>query len=128
MENQGVELFAKQLIEKVRDRAIMNCDGYLTADKLYAAAVGPGSQFSRAEFDRLVQYVISNSVDTTLFYLCLSIDYGELNLRYSADNGDDLNLTEAGEQEMAGWYAMLDNEEGWRQRFSKERIQDDFGD
>jgi len=74
---------------------------------------------STGDLKKISDAIIPDCVDQTIFYLLHAIDNGELKLTFTAPNGENVDLTDGGFGEMAGWYAGEDN---WRERFSKERI------
>jgi hypothetical protein len=72
-----------------------------------------------------VGVVIPDAVDETVFNLLHAIDQGALRLRYVTSDGRQVDLTEEGLGELAGWYM---GSGGWRALFSAERYVDDFAD
>jgi len=68
--------------------------------------------------------LIPDCVDAALFFLLNAIDQGVLRLQFTAADGKVVDLTSAGDGELAGWYS---GEGGWRSRFSAERIADQPG-
>ena len=105
-----IEEFAKRLIEYVRDASIRSNDVGLQSN-----AVGPvAERWMRAARDEtpteFARVVIPDIVDDTIFYLLHAIDEGDLSLAFTASNGKVVDLTTAGNSELAGWYM---GSEGW---------------
>jgi hypothetical protein len=125
MPTEKIQEFARILIEHVRDASIQSSDHLLSAQtnnvvsKRWKAAVQSGDPHS------LLNVVIPDVVDDTLFYLLQAIDTGLLKLSFTASNGKVVDLPTDGLGELAGWYM---GSGGWRRMFSKERFVDDFVD
>lgn len=120
MSKRDVERFAEQLIRLVRDEAISGCKSITKPD-----AKSPVARRWKARGAVPSEEVIADIVDSTLFELLNAIDCGDLDLRFVLANGRVISLEEEGEGEMGGSYMMTG---GWRQRFSKELVTDDFAD
>lgn len=110
--------FGALIVELVRDRAIQECNSIATDE-----IDGPLPARWHAEFqDRSVlpEAVIPDVVDEVIFALLSAIDNGDIHLYWSPSQGaKPVSLTELGRWEMAGWYIADD---GWRTRFSQERV------
>jgi len=125
MPNHEIEEFARNLVQKVRDLTIQECDRSLHPNANHAIAerwrdaarVGNGEYFARL--------LIPDIVDSVLTHFCRAIDEEHLRLSYTASNGKVVNLPVDGLAELAGWYIGSD---GWRAKYSKERFVDDFSD
>lgn len=68
--------------------------------------------------------MIPDCIDQALFYLLHAIDSDILHISFTADNGKQVDLTEEGIGELAGWFAGND----WKSKYSKQRFIDDFKD
>jgi hypothetical protein len=53
------------------------------------------------------------------------IDQGLLRLKFTASDGREIDLAEAGLGELAGWFM---GSGGWRAMYAEERFVDDFAD
>jgi hypothetical protein len=120
--NPEILEFAKILVHQVRDAAVTSCDVTL-------AAHGKGPVAARwraigAPLDKL-NAIVPDVVDSAVFQLLRAIDQGELRLKFVGQNGHEVDLTEEGMGELAGWYM---GSGGWRAMFSQEPYVDDFAD
>lgn len=118
-----VEEFARLLITHVRDMAVSELDMSLRPTANDAQAKRWRQKLQGKQAGELAVEMIPDCVDDTLFYLLNAIDQGFLKISFTASSGRTVDLTEAGESEMSGWY-MATN--GWRAAISKERFNDDF--
>ncbi len=124
MPTPQMEEFAKILVQKVRDAAVQSCDRNLRPDVHHviadrwreAAHGGTPEVFAKA--------LIPDVVDETLFYLLQAIDQGVLQLSFTDQTGQTIDLNADGMGELSGWYAGC----GWRQMYAKERFADNFPD
>jgi len=66
--------------------------------------------------------VVPDVVDEAVFSLLRAIDEGALRLKFMSSSGREVDLTEEGLGELAGWYM---GSGGWRAMFSEERYVDD---
>jgi hypothetical protein len=120
-----IEEFAKVLVEKVRDAAIQSNERTLDAQHVIAkrwrdaAASGSPEIFARA--------LIPDVVDSTISHLLGAIDQELLRLSFTAPNGKSVDLTKVSTEsgELSGWYRGAG---GWCEKYSKERVIDDFAD
>jgi hypothetical protein len=105
-----IEEFAKVLVEKVRDAAIQSNERTLDAQHVIA---------KRA--------LIPDVVDSTISHLLGAIDQELLRLSFTAPNGKSVDLTKVSTEsgELSGWYRGAG---GWCEKYSKERVIDDFAD
>ena len=122
-----IEEFANLLMEHVRDRAISACDVSRRPDSNGPRAIRWREKKKASEIDTLIADMIPDCIDEALFYLLYAVDEGLLQLSFKSSSGKMVDLVEAGESEMAGWYAG-GGPDGWRAIFSKERINDDLAD
>lgn len=119
---ENVDLFAENLIRLVRDRAIRNC----------SSNVGPGPKspigrhwttaLVRSNIDSIRDVIIPDCVDEVIWCLLNAIDKEELELLFVAPDGQMVDLCKDGLGELGGWY--MGNDQGWRQRFSREKFID----
>jgi hypothetical protein len=122
MPSQEIEEFAKALVRQVRDAAIRNCDIHRGPQ-----ADSPVARRWRALTASAsdIGVIVPDIVDETMFWLLHAIDEGTLRLKFVSSSGREIELTEEGESELAGWYM---GSGGWRAMFSEERYVDDFAD
>lgn len=123
MSSPRLSRFAKVLLATVRDAAINGLDGNLrpdarsrTAKRWRAAGISAGSQSS---------VLIPDSVDAAIYFLLKAMDDGVLHLKLVEADGNEVDLSEEGMGELAGWYV---GPEGWREQYSTERIVDSEGE
>jgi hypothetical protein len=119
MTDKNIESFAEALVKLVRDRAIQNCSARLSENSKSPIGRAWGQSISKDDMGRVSNVIIPDCIDEAVFCLLNAIDEGGLNLTFSAQNGEVVNLTSEGLGELAGWYMGEDN---WRERFSEERI------
>jgi hypothetical protein len=122
MPSAEIEEFAKSLVREVRDRTVRSCD--LSLDPEAGAPVAQRWRALQAAPKELA-VVIPDVVDEAVFALLSAIDQGLLNLKFVSSSGREVDLSEEGEGELAGWYMASG---GWRAMFSEERFVDDFAD
>lgn len=117
-----IEEFARTLVQQVRDAAIRNCDALLQPQ-----AGSPGARrWKGLDADSSdLRVVIPDAVDEAVFSVLQSIDQGLLRLKYVSSSGREVDLTEAGQGELSGWYM---GSGGWRAMYASERFVDDFAD
>jgi hypothetical protein len=120
-----IEEFANLLITHVRDMAVESCDVALRSDCEDATAKRWRKKMQMQDAEALVAEVIPDCIDCALFYLLDAIDQGLLKVTFTAQSGETVDLAEAGRSELAGFYLTTG---GWRHKFSKQRINDDFAD
>jgi hypothetical protein len=128
MATPAIEQFAAILLTQVRDAAIASCDALLEPRFTIPKAARWRQKIEDGSPRELAELMIPDCVDETLFYLLHAIDEGILKLRFETPEGKTVDLTEEGEGigEMAGWF--MGSEDGWREKFSKERWIDDHKD
>jgi hypothetical protein len=120
-----IEEFARILVQQVRDAAIRSNDRTLSEEHVIAkrwreaAASGPPETFAKV--------LIPDIVDSTLAHLLGVIDQALLRLSYTASNGKSVDLTTVATEfgEMSGSYS---GGGGWCEKYSNERVIDDFAD
>lgn len=119
MPSKQIEEFAQILIRAVRDRAIRGCDIGRRPD-----SQSPNAKLWRklgvAGCDPLVEEVIAECVDATLFYLLFSIDEEWLKLQFITKDGEVVDLLREGEAELRGW--LVGGLDGWPAKYSEERL------
>jgi len=125
MADAEVERFAENLMRRVRDRAISECDRLATG-----RGAGPSGERWRAvvsdeDARRAVQELIPDIVDQVFFELFSAGDNDELGLGWRQSDGVFVSLAGLGSGELAGW---LMRSGGWRLQFSSQRFFDPFGD
>ena len=120
MPSPEIEEFAKTVVRQVRDASVRNCDGLLQPHARSPVARrwrGLGASPSD------LKTVVPDVVDEAVFSLLRAIDEGALRLKFMSSSGREVDLTEEGLGELAGWYM---GSGGWRAMFSEERYVDDF--
>ena len=115
MPRRAIEELGQLLVRHVRDVAIRSCDLQLTpqSDTPVARRWRRASLASGAVPPEVL---IPDCVDEALLAFLRAIDEGLLPLSFTAQNGETVDLKEAGRGELARSY------EGWRARYSKERF------
>ena len=122
MLNQEIEEFARALVRQVRDAAIRNCD-VIRQPEANAPVALRWRALNASASD--VGVIVSDIVDETVLSLIHAIDAGTLRLKFVSSSGREIDLTEEGQSELAGWYM---GSGCWRAMFSEERYVDDFAD
>jgi hypothetical protein len=110
-----VDEFGKKLIESVRDDALTSSAvlrNRLSHDPMRKRL----NRYDRKCVDDVLDLLIPDLIDTTLFHLLRSLDGGDIKLVYVSDDGRACDLEEEGLRELAGW---LEGDDGWITRFSK---------
>jgi hypothetical protein len=125
MPRRAVEELGELLVRHVRDVAIQSCDLQLLPHSQTPVA----KRWRRAAipFDGKVppQVLIPDCVDETIFVFLRAIDQGLLRLSFTAESGETVDLAKEGHGELAAKYMAPD---GWRAKYSKERVNDDVDD
>jgi hypothetical protein len=120
MQSPEIEEFARLLIKFVRDQAVKACDMHVRPGTKYPAALRWKAALSGAP-DNLPDVLIPDCVDETVFKLLSAIDEGALQILFRTSSGALVDLTEAGQGELAGWYIGSDS---WRKTYSEQRVYD----
>jgi hypothetical protein len=114
-----IEEFARHLVAEVRDRAIRSLDRQFAGGSsvvarrlVHAREIG---------VDELASQIIADSVDEAIGYLLVAIDQQTLPLSYRTSDGGNADLWDSADG-LSGEYMGSD---GWRSRFSSERIFED---
>ena len=118
------DIFAQQLIQDIRDRAIEVCDQHA-----HGKMRGPSGQrwrdlIANKQVRSAVLALIPDIVDEVLFTFLDLVDNGVLPLGWRRSDGTFVDLEVLGGGEMAGWYMM--GKGGWLDRFSRQRYADDL--
>jgi hypothetical protein len=114
-----IELFAQRLCELVRDQAIRNCNARLDTNTRSPIGKHWHVAVQGADPKRISDVILPDCVDEAIFCLLNAIDDAGLRLRFVTAEGVEVDLTNDGLGELAGWYA---GDDSWRERFSKERV------
>lgn len=125
MPTSEVDEFGRSLVRWVRDVAIRSCDHQLDANPRAPVAKRWAEALATKAPREVTRTVIADSVDEAIFHLLQAIDQGVLQLSYTTEEGEVINLTQAGLGELSGWYM---GSGGWRAQFSEQRFVDDFSD
>jgi len=125
MPSPEIEEFARILVRQVRDLSVQCADIELRPTTMSVSAKrwresAAGEQGARPD----PNVVIPDCIDYTIFYLLHAIDEGLLHLKFVSSSGKEVDLTEEGLGELAGWYAGVE----WIKMYSQERFVDDFAD
>ena len=122
MPRRAIEELGILLVRHVRDVAIQSCDLQLLphsqtamAQRWRKAAISHGGKVPP-------EILIPDCVDETIFTFLRAIDKGILRLSFTAENGEMVDLVKDGQGKLADEYIRPG---GWRDQFSKERIQSD---
>ena len=122
MPRRAIEELGILLVRHVRDVAIQSCDMQLLPHSQTAVA----KRWRRAAipFNGQVppDVLIPDCVDEAIYAFLRAIDQGLLPLSYVAENGETVDLVKEGRGELAARYMAAD---GWRAKYSKERIGED---
>ncbi|KAB2964108.1 MAG: hypothetical protein F9K16_05090 [Thermoanaerobaculia bacterium] len=122
MPTSGIEEFARLLVQNVRDSAIRSCEILTDPEARSPAALRWRAAGVRPEKAKVV---IPDVVDEAVFCLLNAVDQGLLKVKFMTGAGREVDLTEEGSGELAGWYM---GSGGWRAMFSEEPFVDDFAD
>jgi hypothetical protein len=125
MPNSTIDEFASVLVRRVRDAAIESSDSRLKMDARNLIADRWKKLIGENNAEALIEGMIPDIVDNTLFFLLHAIDLGELRLSFTDSAGRTVDLSEEGLGELAGWFI---GSEGWRAQYSTQRFIDDFSD
>lgn len=118
MNDDAINEFAEILIREVRDAAIR--DGDINADPTCSSSLALRWQAAGVP-PSAAKMLIPDCIDLALFYLLNAIDSGSMQVTFKTRDNQEINLSDAGEGELAGWYLGTDS---WRERYSKERCTD----
>ncbi len=125
MPRRAIEELGILLVRHVRDVAIQSCDLQLlphsqtpTAKRWRRAAIPFNGHVPP-------QVLIPDCVDEAIYAFLRAIDQGLLPLSYVSENGETVDLVKEGRGELAARYMAKD---GWRAKYSKERINEDVAD
>lgn len=122
MPSTEIEEFASILVRKVRDAAVRNCDGRLQPNASSPVATRWRQVANTPDAQRSV---IPDAVDEAIFSLLHAIDDGLIRMKFVSSSGREVDLTQEGLGELAGWYM---GSGGWRALYAEERFVDDFAD
>jgi hypothetical protein len=120
VEMSELDEFARQLMQVVRDRAVVACDALIAA-----AIAGPqGDNWRRVgqPASEALQALMPDVVDQVLFELLSAIDSGKLPMSWRDSSGAQQDVEDLGSSETAGWLMM--GAGGWRDRYSMQRFND----
>jgi hypothetical protein len=96
MAAKEVDEFAKLLVQHVRDEAIKSCDMLRNPECDSVDAKRLRANMESGNMDRLLEEVIADCVDDTLFFLLHAVDEGLLKISFKASSGKLVDLFEAG--------------------------------
>lgn len=119
-----IEEFAKKLVEYVRDESIIACENELKRDALSPRSKRWWKKINEGKVELFAREIIPDVVDETIFCLLNSLDHGLIELDYISSSENRIDLMNEGQGEMAGWF--LGGRDGWRKKYSQQRINDDF--
>jgi hypothetical protein len=119
MQGSARDAFAEALVRLVRDQAIRNCQACLTTGTRSPIGKNWISAITSRNPEQIANSIIPDCIDETIFCLLNAIDESGLNLTFTSQDGQKLDLSVDGLGELAGWYTGT---EGWCERFSKEKI------
>ena len=112
--NEALEEFGQKLVQHVRDDTIISTEvlkNPWSRDPLRLKL----NALDRKSVKGVLDLVIPDIVDSTLFHLLRAVDAGLIRLTYVPDEGESFDLSADGDGELPGW---LLGEEGWIGRHS----------
>ena len=112
--DEALEEFGRKLVQQVRDDTIFSTE-VLKNPWSRSPLRSKLNALDRKCVAAVLDLVIPDIVDSTLFYLLRALDDGRIRLTYVPDEGESLDLS-GSHGELPGW---LWNEEGWIARHSK---------
>ena len=118
-----LELFGKELIEKVRDITIQDWDGIVDKKSkgITAKAVQEKLSIFSEEQIEVIKWLMPKIVDTTIHnFLCMLESSKKYDLKVKSDNGIVGRL----QDESDGLYGELYTKNGWIMKFSKQRYEE----
>lgn len=118
--DEALEEFGRKLVQQVRDDTIFSTE-VLKNPWSRSPLRSKLNALDRKCVAAVLDLVIPDIVDSTLFYLLLAIGEGRIRLTYVPDEGESFDLSANHDEELAGW---LWNEEGWIARHSKYPVSD----
>ena len=121
MPDSAIEELARILLREVRDAAIRSSDARLDPSSRSPVAKRWQQEIQDGSAESTARILIPDIVDDTIFFLLRSIDQGMLRVKITSQEGRDVDLSEDGLGELAGWY-MGSN--GWRPQYSTQRFVD----
>ncbi len=124
MKNEIIE-FAEKYIRFIRDETISECLSQLRNNTSPCSKRWKKS-LQTGDINDIGQELIPDIVDNALAGVLDAIDNGRIKLKYISDSNVEVDLCQEGLCEMTGYYMSSNN--GWRQNFSNQRINDDFSD
>jgi hypothetical protein len=118
--NQSVESFGKILIREARDRAIRSMNMLLDNRSPTSAPAKYLRKMKDNGMDEYHKALVACCVDDALAYLMIAIDQEMLNLTYTDENGNAVDLVNVAKEsgELSGWYR------DWVETYSKELVPD----
>jgi hypothetical protein len=112
-----IDEFGEKIIHLVRDSAISSLD-VLKNDFSKDPARIKLNAYDNRVVNAVLDIVISEIVDETVFKLLAAIDGGDLKMFFRSSDGAMHDLEEVGMGELGGW---LSGEDGWIENFSQYR-------
>ena len=118
MTQEEITEFAKLLVQRVRDSAIVSADGVLTTENMNSP-IARHWRVAResGDFDKFGKSIIVECVDNAIFYFLLAIDEGLINLSFKTLNDKRVELTDEIIGELGGYYMAE-----WRSEYSSQRL------
>lgn len=109
-----IDEFGEKIVRFVRDPAIS------AAEVLKNRGSKGPTRLKLNEYDpkiveAVLDIVVPELVDDTIFHLMRAIDFGDIRLSYRSDADKECDLEDVGMQELHGW---LFGDEGWVSRYS----------
>lgn len=114
-ENPKLHEFLELLVREVRDESVEACDVPRSARA--KSGIAKRWRTVRAN-DQVLDAVLPDAVDLTIFEFLDAIDTGRLRLAFIAADNTVVDLFEEGVGELGGWYIM---EGGYRDTYAKQR-------
>lgn len=119
MPNAQIEEFAQKFMIAVRDAAIHQCDLRIDASAPTTPVSRRWKKAINTSVEELARILIADCIDSACAALFRAIDQGLLPLDYKTDAGEKISLEDAGMGGLCGSYLGA---EGWRRRYSEERM------
>lgn len=109
-----IDEFARKLIERVRDDTITSCSVLKNPHSRSPMRLRLNG-LDRDCVDEVLELLVPDIIDDTIFHLLRSIDGGDIRLVYVSDGGARCDLEDEGMRELAG---RLFGEDGWIASYS----------
>ena len=121
MTDDELKEFATLIVQSVRDSAIQSCNVQIHTDSMRSPITKRWRDAGLGkDTEKLVEMVISDCVDNTIFHFLQEVENGSLELFFESKNRR-INLSKEGEGELSGFYIGE-----WRSSYTKEQCFNDL--